>query len=58
MLTEYGIDPNIKVDIKESDQLKNIDTIIEEAILHLKSKTSGKTITSTSDSTLIIHHGN
>ena len=35
-ITEYGIDPDIKVDIKENDQLNNIDTIIEEALLCLK----------------------
>ncbi len=37
-ITEHGIDPDIKIDIKESDQLKNIDTIIEEAIKFLQSK--------------------
>ena len=40
-ITEFGIDPDIKIDIIESDQLKNIDTIIEEAIKYLKSKTAG-----------------
>jgi C-terminal processing protease CtpA/Prc len=45
-ITEYGIDPDIKVDIVESDQLNNIDTIIEEAINYLKAKTAGSTITS------------
>ena len=40
-ITEYGIDPDIKIDIKESDQLNYIDTIIEEAVIYLKSKTSG-----------------
>jgi len=35
-LTESGIDPDIKIDILESDQLNNIDTIIEEAIKYLK----------------------
>ena len=43
-ITEYGIDPDIKVDIIESDQLNNIDTIIEEAIIYLKTKTTGITI--------------
>lgn len=38
-ITENGVYPDIKIDIKESDQLANIDTIIEEAIRHLKSKT-------------------
>jgi len=41
--TEYGIDPDIKVDIKENDQLNNIDTIIEEALEYLKEQTSGMT---------------
>lgn len=45
-ITESGIDPDIKVDIAESDQLKNIDTIIEEALNYLKEKTSGITISS------------
>ena len=40
-ITEFGIDPDIKIDIIESDQLKNIDTIIEEAINYLKSKSAG-----------------
>jgi C-terminal processing protease CtpA/Prc len=44
-ITEYGIDPDIKVDIAENDQLNNIDTIIEEAISYLKTKTAGSTIT-------------
>ena len=44
-ITEYGIDPDIKIDIVESDQLKNIDTIIETAITFLKSKTSTSTPT-------------
>ena len=35
-ITESGIDPDIKIDILESDQLNNIDTIIEEAIKYLK----------------------
>jgi len=43
-LTENGIDPDIKVDIKENDQLNNIDTIIEEAIIYLKKQTEGMTI--------------
>ncbi|MDR0574154.1 MAG: S41 family peptidase [Tannerella sp.] len=47
-ITEYGIDPDIKIDIKESDQLNNIDTIIEEAIGYLKKKTAGATPTVTS----------
>ena len=45
-ITEYGIDPDIKIDIIESDQLNNIDTIIEEAIRYLKEKTAGSTISS------------
>ena len=43
-LTEYGIDPDIKIDILESDQLNNIDTIIEEAIIYLKLETAGTII--------------
>ena len=39
-ITEYGIDPDIKIDIIESDQLNNMDTIIEEAIRYLKEKTA------------------
>jgi hypothetical protein len=39
--TEYGVDPDIKVDINESDQLNNIDTIIEEALNYLRKKASG-----------------
>jgi C-terminal processing protease CtpA/Prc len=39
--TEYGVDPHIKVDIKENDQLNNIDTIIEEALNYLEEKTTG-----------------
>jgi hypothetical protein len=39
--TEYGIDPHLKVDIKETDQLNNIDTIIEEALRHLWTQTDG-----------------
>ncbi|MDR2915204.1 MAG: S41 family peptidase [Tannerella sp.] len=46
-ITEYGIDPDIKIDIKESDQLNNIDTIIEEAIEYLRKKTAGATPTVT-----------
>jgi C-terminal processing protease CtpA/Prc len=46
--TEYGVDPDIKVDIRESDQLNNIDTIIEEALDYLKAKTSGATPSVTS----------
>ena len=41
-IIEYGIDPDIKIDIKENDQLNNIDTIIEEALLYLKNQTSEK----------------
>ena len=37
--TEYGIEPDIKVDIIESEQLNNIDTIIEEAIKYLNEQT-------------------
>jgi len=51
-ITEYGIDPDIKIDIKESDQLNNIDTIIEEALDYLKSKTSGTTIATTNEELL------
>ena len=47
-ITEYGIDPDIKIDIIESDQLNNTDTIIEEAIRYLKEKTAGTTISSNS----------
>ena len=47
-ITEYGIDPDIKIDIKENDQLNNIDTIIEEAIIFLKSETTGMTLSMTS----------
>ena len=39
-ITEHGIDPDIKIDIKESDQLNNKDTIIEEAIKFLRTKTA------------------
>jgi C-terminal processing protease CtpA/Prc len=39
--TEDGVDPHIKVDIKEEDQLNNIDTIIEEALSYLSAKTTG-----------------
>ncbi|MDR2147125.1 MAG: S41 family peptidase [Tannerella sp.] len=39
--TEYGVDPDVKVDIEDNDQLNNIDTIIEEAIEYLKKKTEG-----------------
>jgi C-terminal processing protease CtpA/Prc len=46
--TEYGIDPDIKIDIRESDQLNNIDTIIEEALNYLKAKTSGSVPTTES----------
>ena len=46
-LTEFGIDPDIKIDIKEEDQLNGFDTIIEEAILFLNEKTLGTTPTIT-----------
>ncbi len=46
--TENGTDPDIKVDIKENDQLNNIDTIIEEAIKYLKKQTSNAKPTETS----------
>lgn len=46
--TEYGIEPDKKVDIKESDQLDNIDTIIEEALKFLQQETLGATPTTTS----------
>ena len=39
-ITESGIDPDIKIDIIENEQLNNIDTIIEEAIRYLKGNTS------------------
>lgn len=41
--TEYGVDPDIMVEIREVDQLNNVDTIIEEAIDYLAGKTSGST---------------
>ncbi|MDR2385041.1 MAG: S41 family peptidase [Tannerella sp.] len=41
--TEYGVEPDIKIDIEDNDQLNNIDTIIEEAINHLKEKTEETT---------------
>ena len=37
-ITEDGIDPDIKIDIIENDQLNDIDTIIEEALKYLKEK--------------------
>ena len=46
-ITEHGIDPDIKVDIKESDQLRNIDTIIERAISFLKSATANANLSRT-----------
>jgi hypothetical protein len=46
--TEFGVDPDIKVDMLESDQLNNIDTIVEEAIKLLKAKTAGKEVVTTS----------
>ena len=52
-ITESGIDPDIKIDIAESDQLKNIDTIIEEARTFLKSKTAG-TIPAVSSGSILI----
>lgn len=42
-ITEYGVDPDKKVDIKESDQLNHIDTIIEEALDCLKEQASEMT---------------
>ena len=36
--TEFGIDPDIKVDMNESDQQRGEDTIIETARAYLKSK--------------------
>ena len=39
-ITESGVEPDIKIDIIESDQLNNIDTILEEAIKFLNDKTS------------------
>ena len=47
-ITEYGIEPEIKVDIIENDQLNNIDTIIEEAVKYLIEKTSVMSISETS----------
>jgi C-terminal processing protease CtpA/Prc len=41
-LTEYGSDPDLKVDIKESDQLNNIDTIIETALDYLKKQSENR----------------
>jgi len=48
-ITESGIDPHIKVNIVESDQLNNIDTIIEAAISFLKAKTSNTNIVASGD---------
>lgn len=42
-LTEYGTAPDIKVDIKESDQLNYIDTIIETALDYLKEQSASST---------------
>ncbi|MDR0394915.1 MAG: S41 family peptidase [Tannerella sp.] len=39
--TEYGVDPHLKIDIREEDQLNSIDTIIEEALRYLWDKTDG-----------------
>lgn len=41
--TEYGVDPHIKIDIKEEDQLDSIDTIIEEALNYLRDETAEST---------------
>ena len=46
--TEYGVEPDIKVDIVENDQLNNIDTIIEEALKYLVENTIGMIPTETS----------
>ena len=46
--TEYGVEPDIKMDIKENDQLNNTDTIIEEALRYIAEKTSGMTLSVTS----------
>ena len=36
--TEFGIEPDIKVDMTEEDMLKGIDTIIETARKHLETE--------------------
>jgi hypothetical protein len=41
--TEYGVEPHLKVDIRETDQLNGIDTIIEEALRYLWAETLGST---------------
>lgn len=46
-LTEYGTAPDIKVDIKESDQLNGFDTIIETALDYLKEQSDNLTPTIT-----------
>ena len=35
-LTEFGIDPDIQVEITEEDLARGVDTIIESAILYLQ----------------------
>ena len=35
-LTEFGIDPDIHVEITEEDLARGVDTIIESAILYLQ----------------------
>ena len=40
-IIEYGVDPDIKVDIVEKDQLDYIDTIIEEALKYISEKDMG-----------------
>lgn len=41
-LTEFGIEPDIKINIKESDQLNGFDTIIETALDYLKKEVEKK----------------
>lgn len=41
--TEYGVVPHLRVDIREDDQLNNIDTIIEEALRYLWTETAEST---------------
>ena len=38
--TEFGIDPDIKVDMSDEDMLKGIDTIIETARRYLNENQS------------------
>jgi len=38
-ITEYGVDPDLKVDMSESALLNNIDSIIETALDYLKEQT-------------------